>query len=326
MSKRMMLNYPLFDGEKVIEKACVVIENGIITAVEETETVASNYFLVPGLIDAHTHMSTREHIKAMLENGVTATCDVSASATLIENAKPFTIISSAGMTMGTLNGKAYVKKTVEGGAKYIKVMLTEPNLMPKFVLKEICKTAHINSLKVAVHATSVKAVKMSVACGADILIHIPAKEALPEELGNLIAQKGIAVIPTLVMMKTFADSGRNGYKQSDFGIAESNVGLLYKNGVKILAGTDANTGSFAPAVAYGSSMHCEMELLAKAGMKTEEVLKAATSSVADVFGLKNTGRISVGQKAEFLVIEGRPDKDISDSKKIKQVWAIHDIG
>ena len=33
--EQMVLNYPIFDGEKVIEAASVVIENGVITAVEE---------------------------------------------------------------------------------------------------------------------------------------------------------------------------------------------------------------------------------------------------------------------------------------------------
>lgn len=320
MSENIILNYPLFDGKKVFENASVIIENGIITAVNEAETADGNYFLMPGLIDAHTHMSTDEQIRIMLKNGIVATCDVSAPYSLVESSKQFAIISSAGMTMGTLNGKGYVKKAIENGAKYIKVLLMKPNLMLKGVLKDICTTAHGNGIKVAVHATSVKAVRMAVECGADILLHVPMKEELPESLANTIAEKGITVAPTLVMMETFAHSGRNGYKSEHYENAENAVRLLHKCGVTILAATDANTGSYAPAVSYGASIHREMQLLVKAGLTPAEVLASATSKVAEVFGIDGLGVAAKGKKASLLLIEGRPDKDITNTTKIKQIW------
>lgn len=316
----MQLNYPLFDGEKVIENASVTVENGMITAVGEAESVDRDRLLMPGLIDAHTHMSDAEQIGLMLKNGITAICDVSASPSLVERSKPFTIIPSAGMTFGTLSGKGYVKQAIENGAKYIKVLLFEPNLMPKSVLKSICETAHENTLKVAVHATSVKAEKMAVDCGADILLHVPMKETLPESLARTIAEKEIAVAPTLVMMETFAKSGRGGYKPEHYGNAENAVKLLHQCGVIILAATDANTGAFAPAVAYGGSMHRELALLNKAGLTPAEVLASATGKVAKTFGIADLGRVAAGKRADLLLVEGRPDKHITDTAKIKRIW------
>lgn len=314
------LNYPLFDGRKVLENASVVIENGRIAAVSEAGYVDNHYFLIPGLIDAHTHINTGEHIQAMLQNGIAAACDVSAPASLVESSRQFAIISSAGMTMGTLNGKAYVKKAVRDGARYIKVLLMEPNLMLKSVLKTICNTAHDSGLKVAAHAISVKAVQMSVDCGVDILLHVPMKEPFPKELSKTIAEKRIAVAPTLVMMEAFALNRRNGYRPEHYQNAENAVKLLHRCGVKILAATDANTGSYAPAVAYGSSLHREMELLARSGMTPAEVLTSATSSPSEVFGIQSLGMIQKGKRASLLLIEGRPDKTIADTAKIKQFW------
>lgn len=318
--EQLILNYPFFDGEKIVENAAVVIKDGTITQIMETEEIESNYFLMPGLIDAHTHMETKKQIETMLKNGIIGTCDVSASASLVQNEKQFTIVSSAGMTMGTLNGKSYVKKAIEAGAKYIKVLLMEPNLMMKSALKDICNTAHNNRVKVAVHAVSLKAVQMAVDCGADILIHVPMKERFPEELAKVIAEKEIAVAPTLIMMETFAYSGRNGYKPEHYKNAENAVKLLYKSGVKILAATDANLGSFAPAVPYGTSLHRELELLVRSGMPPIEVLASATSKVADVFGIEELGSIKEGKRAGLILIEGRPDKNITDTTKIKQIW------
>ncbi len=316
----ILLQYPLFDGTQVLEQALVEIKNGKITDIREAAHTDSDCFLMPGLIDAHTHMGTPRQVSAMLANGITATCDVAASPSLLEVAAPFTILSSAGMTMGTLNGRTYVQKAIEAGAVYIKVLLMEPNLMPKAVLKSICQTAHDNSLKVAVHATSVKAVQMAVDCGADILLHVPMKEAFPQKLAETIAEQKIASAPTLVMMDAFAHSNRNGYRPEHFQNALDAVSLLHKCGVLILAATDANNGSFAPAVEYGTSLHREMELLVHCGMTPTQVLASATSNVAKAFGNKELGSIAVGKRAVLLLLEGRPDHNITDTKKIKQIW------
>lgn len=319
-NESLSLSYPLFDGHTVYENACVVIENGKIKSINSVEKSENNYFLMPGLIDAHTHMDSMPQIESMLKNGITATCDVSAPISLKETSKQFKIIRSGGMTFGTLFGKSYVKKAMENGAEYIKVLLFEPNLMPKKAFKDICNTAHENMLKVAVHAISVKAVELAVECGADILIHVPMKEKFPEDLAKKISDKGIAVAPTLVMMETFANSGKNGYMPEHYENAKNAVNLLHSLGVEILAATDSNNGSFAPAVAYGTSMHREMNLLVEAGLTPSEVLASATSKVAEVFGIDNAGTISEGKPANLLLVKGRPDKNITDISKIEQVY------
>lgn len=314
------LNYPLFDGEKIIENASVKTENGIITAVTEVQNVDSRYLLMPGLIDAHTHISTEYQVSEMLKCGIVAACDVSAPSGLVAGSKDLTIISSAGMSVGTFSGKGYVKRAIESGAKYIKVLLFEPNLMPKAALKSICISAHEQDLKVAVHATSTKAERMAIECGADILLHVPMKEELPESLAQEIAERTVAVAPTLVMMETFSHSGRGGYLPEHYKNAEDAVRTLHKCGVTLLAATDANDGSFAPAVSYGTSLHREMELLCGAGLEPIEVLAAATSSVCKVFGIDGLGSVPVGKKATLILIDGRPDKDITTIKNISQIW------
>lgn len=146
------------------------------------------------------------------------------------------------------------------------------------------------------------------------------KEEFPKELAKEIAKKRIVVAPTLVMMETFAKNSWNAYKPEHYQNAENAVKLLHENGVTILAATDANTGSYAPAVAYGTSMHREMELLVQAGMTATEVLASATRKVAEVFSIDNIGTVEEGKKAVLILIEGRPDKNITDTTKIKQIW------
>ena len=325
--ERTDLNYPIFDGEKMVEAASIVIENGVITAVEEcgagkcvSKDQNSTCLLMPALIDAHTHLGNEEQLREMLKNGIAAACDVAAPAALVESAAPFTIISSAGMTMTTLDGKGYVEDAIRKGAKYIKVLLMQPNLMLKGVLRRICETAHEKGLKVAVHATEVKTVQLAVTCGADILLHVPLTEEYPQELAAEIAEKGIAVAPTLIMMETFANSGRFGYKPEHYQNARQAVKRLHENGATILAATDANPGSYAPGVAYGTSMHREMELLAQAGMMPAEILAGATGKTEEVFGITDFGRIKAGQRATLLLVDGRPDRTITDTVRISKMW------
>lgn len=146
------------------------------------------------------------------------------------------------------------------------------------------------------------------------------KEAFPAELAQAIAENGIAVAPTLVMMETFAQSNRNGYLPEHYANAEAAVRLLREKGVEILAATDANPGSFAPGVVYGSSLHREMELLVKAGLSPLEVLQGVTRKNAQAFDLRGIGTIAPGQRANLVLIEDRPDRNICDSAKIAQIW------
>ena len=316
------LKYPLFDGEKVWNGAAVTIEDGRVASVTAcAPDECGEGFLMPGLIDAHTHMGTMAQVETMLRNGITATCDVSAPSALVESSKQLKIISSAGMAMGVvMNPKGFVEKAAGNGARYIKVLLFNTLSIGKSALYAIVRAAHAKGLKVAVHATEVATARQAVDAGADILLHVPLKEAFPAELAETIAGKGIAVAPTLVMMEAFANSGRNGYKPEYFKNAVNAVRLLHESGVQILAATDSNPGSFAPAVAYGTSLHREMALLVKSGMAPTEVLASATSQAAEVFGIDGLGAIKEGKRAVLLLIEGRPNETITDTTKIKQVW------
>ena len=316
------LKYPLFDGERIRNSAAVTIEDGFITSVTDCAPEdCDDGFLMPGLIDAHTHMGTMMQAESMLQNGISATCDVDGSQSLISSSRQLKIISSAGMAMGmVMNPKGFVERAVEKGARYIKVLLFSTLSIGKPALCGIVKAAHTRGLKVAAHATQIATVRQAVEAGADILIHVPMKGEYPPVLAKTIAENGIAVAPTLVMMETFANSRRNGYIPEHYGNAEKAVKLLHESGVKILAATDANSGSFAPGVAFGTSMHREMELMVKSGMTPTEVLASATSQSAEVFGINEFGMIKAGKRADLLLVEGRPDKNITDTKKVKQLW------
>jgi len=91
---------------------------------------------------------------------------------------------------------------------------------------------------------------------------------------------------------------------------------LYDNNILILAGTDPPNLN----INYGTDLYEELKLFSKAGLPNLEVLKTATSNVADAFRIQNIGRIVEGQKADMILIDGNPLENIEDISKIEAIW------
>jgi imidazolonepropionase-like amidohydrolase len=86
--------------------------------------------------------------------------------------------------------------------------------------------------------------------------------------------------------------------------------------VPVLAGTDAP----APGLTYGASLHRELEHLVNAGLTPTAALAAATSAIARAFRLSDRGRIRAGLRADLLLVDGDPSKDIRATRNIVAIW------
>ena len=83
--------------------------------------------------------------------------------------------------------------------------------------------------------------------------------------------------------------------------------LLFDRGVPILAGTDYFTGF---------TVLRELELYAKAGIPTIDVLRIATLNAAKVVGQEaKTGSINEGKYADLVLVDGNPLEDITTLQK-----------
>lgn len=87
------------------------------------------------------------------------------------------------------------------------------------------------------------------------------------------------------------------------------LNLLYTNDITFVPGTDDFPG-FA--------LQRELELYAKAGVPNAKVLQKATFTSAQVAGKENElGSIEVGKKANLILVDGDPVKNISDIRKVE---------
>jgi imidazolonepropionase-like amidohydrolase len=89
------------------------------------------------------------------------------------------------------------------------------------------------------------------------------------------------------------------------------VGRLYRAGVPIVAGTDDIAGF---------TLQRELELYVEAGLTSEKALQIATYNGARYSKvLDDRGVISPGRRADLILVDGEPTKNISDIRKVALV-------
>jgi hypothetical protein len=66
----------------------------------------------------------------------------------------------------------------------------------------------------------------------------------------------------------------------------------------------------------GISMHTELELLVRLGLSPREALAAATNNYSLQFGWNEMGQIAPGRRADILVVDGDPTKNIWNARRI----------
>jgi len=94
-------------------------------------------------------------------------------------------------------------------------------------------------------------------------------------------------------------------------IAEENIRKIQDAGGIVALGTDQTIG---PAV------HREMELLVDAGIAPLDVITIATHNAALFLGKeKQLGLVAPGMKADLVLLEADPAKDINNAKRISAV-------
>ena len=85
------------------------------------------------------------------------------------------------------------------------------------------------------------------------------------------------------------------------------IGKLHTAGVPLVAGTDAMAGF---------TLHRELELYHQAGISNADVLKIATLQAARIAGKEaDGGSISIGKRADFVLLAANPLNDISAVRK-----------
>ncbi len=250
------------------------------------------------------------------------------------------------------DAQAFVDARIAEGSHFIKIVMEDGYGDHRFdsldigTVKAVIDAAHKRGKLAVVHISSLKDARAVLEAGADGLAHLfvaaQISQADADALARLAQQKGAFVVPTFSVLESIAgvkprdllddpqvagllDREERGALQAGYG-ATPRPGILAapkmvtaamrRAGVPVLAGTDAgNAGT-----QYGASLHHELAALVDAGLTPREALAAATSAPAKAFRLGQRGRIEKGYKADLVLVDGNPLRDIAATRRIVDVW------
>lgn len=341
MTKTALTGVRVFDGARLTEPTTVVLDGPLIGAdpVGAEALDCAGATLLPGLFDAHVHLLTPDDLTGLAAHGVTTALDMACWPR--ERVDSFRgrvpDIRSAGVpaigpggnhakmpgmpaeAVLTAPGQAadFVARRVAEGADYVKVVV-EGDLLAQDTINAVVASAKAHGKLTVAHASSVDAYRRAVRAGADVLTHVPRDGVLDAETTTRMAEQGQVAVPTLTMMAALTTKiGADGYTFS-----RDSVTVLYAAGVPILAGTDAFSAPMLPVpVVPGSSLHEELALLVAAGLSEVDALRAAAELPARHFGFPDRGAVREGLRADLVLVDGDPTRDIAATAKIRRVWA-----
>ena len=243
----------------------------------------------------------------------------------------------------------WVTARVSEGSDFIKIIYDDTSdayartlpTLDAATVSALVTAAHTRGRLAVAHIGNERFARGAIAAGADGLAHLFVGATVSADFGTFAASRGVFVIPTLSVL--YSACGRPDgpsflkeaetmkYVKPQFrGLiemppADSKVSCdaapqairqLVAATVPVLAGTDAP----APGLTYGASLHKELEHLVNAGLTPTAALAAATSAIARAFRMTDRGRIQSGLRADLLLVEGDPSKQIRDTRNIVAIW------
>ena len=234
----------IFDGSAITVDNTVVVQDGAISAIGNKSPIpedavvidATGMTLLPGFIDAHTHIIYREALREALIFGVTTELDMFSDYHMVAELKKQQTTSegkdiadfrSAGTLVtapgghGTEYGVAiptitdpdqaqvFIDARIAEGSDYIKLIYDNGKsygkdlpTLSKAILAALVEAAHKRAKLVIVHTLTFQEAYDAIEVGADGLGHLFADRAPDSTFGRFVAEHHAFVIPTLTVLET----------------------------------------------------------------------------------------------------------------------------
>ncbi len=341
----------VFDGEQLIEKTSVLVEDGYITKVAKRikgkykVIKAKDKFLMPALTNCHVHLWSPLQLQEAAQAGVLNLLDMHGAETIQEGLKTLgeseinARLYTAGYAATAAGGHGtqfrfpvptiekpedapqWVAERVAASADYIKIIV-EPwkTTIDYSTAKAVIVEAHKAEKVAVVHVSNEEDAYEVLTSDADGLVHIWRDKVMPEDrFQDLITNRSFFVIPTVltnVLIQQVRGNKAEEEIQAITNQLQSEVKRLYDAGVPILAGTDPPNAN----INMGTDLYKELAYFRDAGISAIAVLKSATSLPADKFPIGKVGYIKSGYIADMLLLKKSPIDDITHLNTIEVVW------
>jgi imidazolonepropionase-like amidohydrolase len=104
--------------------------------------------------------------------------------------------------------------------------------------------------------------------------------------------------------------------RAQYAILQRSLAKLARADAKIILGCDTGLEDHL----FGMSEQRELESMVEAGMTPMQVIVSATSRAAEYLGLDRMGVLAAGKEADFLVLDGNPLDNITDTQRISRIY------
>jgi len=344
----------VFNGvdDRIYSNATVLVRAGkierIVTATTNipdayTRIDVSGNFLLPGLFDVHTHISTLEQAQRALESGVTTIRSASVTAyqdvalrELVRSERlPGPDVIAAGVYItpdlentvladprfsdisGAVDTDEELRRVVEinadRGVDVIKTRGTERAGLPdrdprKQVYSEhqlhvIVEAAAQHGLAVMVHAHGDEGARAAVQAGARSIEH---GTYLSAETLALMKERGTWFVPTYVTMDEMNEEQYDSVLRlrGKYMVPELEKAIRLAHSMGVRIATGADSYYDNRTV---NRISVEVAEYVRLGMSNFDALQTATTSSAELLGLADrTGRIAPGFEADLILVPADP--------------------
>jgi imidazolonepropionase-like amidohydrolase len=234
-----------------------------------------------------------------------------------------------------------VRRLIEDeGADGIKAMATGGGMTAgtdtrwaAFTVEELeaaADEAHRHGRIITTHAHGIPGIRNATLAGIDGIQHTTMmgedwKWSFDEDVAGLMRDRGTVACPTMGSgTRADLEGGLNlfDFQANPWAITRQqtmeNGRRLREAGVTMVPATDVGV----PLTDFGEEILIEIEIYAAIGFGPLGAIRAATSGAARYLGLAGvTGALTPGLAADILVVDGRPDKDITDLRLSRLVVA-----
>jgi imidazolonepropionase-like amidohydrolase len=100
-----------------------------------------------------------------------------------------------------------------------------------------------------------------------------------------------------------------------YGILQQSLAKLNTAGARIVLGADTGLEDHP----FGFAEQLELQAMVEAGMTPAQAIVAATSRAAEFLQLRDTGVLSAGKRADFIVLDANPLADITNTRRISRI-------
>ncbi|MEO9138662.1 MAG: amidohydrolase family protein [Jatrophihabitans sp.] len=217
-------------------------------------------------------------------------------------------------------GADLIKVMISGGIAGEHEQISTPQLTDD-EMAAVLETAHAWGRRVTAHAGPAAVIERAVRLGLDCVEH---GYQLSEPVVELMAERGTALVPTLVVTRCgefFDQLGVPQWMQQrslDAGPQHAqSYRLALEAGVEVMLGSD-----MPPAHEFEGTTATvrELEHMVGFGLSAPAALRAATIVPARWLGVDaDIGSVEVGKYADLIAVDGDPTQDISALRKLRWV-------